>query len=112
MIEARDAGKTEFLTKIISRLEDLPVDFDSLKRCTIGKTVGSLRKHALQNVKASAARVVQKWKSTLGDQSAVSKKERHVAGLPDLIVCCCCFVAFVLIAIGLLAPKAVASEVA
>eukprot|EP00803_Ostreobium_quekettii_P009817 evm.model.scf_809.3 EVM.evm.TU.scf_809.3 scf_809:51663-58750(-) len=76
LIEARDAGKSEFLAKIISRLEDLPVDIDSLKRCTIGKTVGSLRKHSLPSVKSLAARVVQKWKSSLGDRSGQAKQDR------------------------------------
>lgn len=62
-MEARDANKPQFLTKIIKCLSILPVDFESLKKCSIGKTIGLLRRHNGFSVKTAAKVLVGKWKS-------------------------------------------------
>lgn len=64
-MEAREAKKPQFLTKIIKCLSALPVDFEALKKGSIGKTTGVLRRHDCASVKTAANELVSKWKSVV-----------------------------------------------
>ncbi|GMH40984.1 hypothetical protein BSKO_08894 [Bryopsis sp. KO-2023] len=63
LVEAREANKPQFLEKIIACLSVLPMDLNSLKKGTIGKTVGMLRRNEFVEVKKAAIALVGKWKS-------------------------------------------------
>lgn len=62
MVEAREANKPQFLTKVIECISVLPVDLGILKKCTMGKTMGLLRRHDFLAVRQAAKGLVEKWK--------------------------------------------------
>lgn len=68
LCDARDVNQTEVVLKIMECLGSLPVEFETLKKCPIGQTVGRLRKSTVESVRDSAAKLVEKWKKVV-DQS-------------------------------------------
>ncbi|EFJ45194.1 hypothetical protein VOLCADRAFT_118487 [Volvox carteri f. nagariensis] len=78
VIQFRDEGRHPALVKVISCLKMLPIDLIALKGSSIGQTVGKLRKHTNQAVRAAAAELVDQWKSVV-DRS-VGKGEARQGG--------------------------------
>lgn len=71
VIEARDAQKSAAAVKIIECLAVLPVDLETLRKSSIGQTIGKLRKHESSELKAAAGKLVERWKKVVDSTSAV-----------------------------------------
>lgn len=81
VIEARDAQKPGAAVKIIECLAILPVDLETLRKSSIGQTIGKLRKHESSDLKAAAAKLVERWKKVVDSTAATGPADVPVKPL-------------------------------
>ena len=76
--EGEVTGGVALILAVLRCLASLPMDLPTLKRTGVGKTVGSLRKHADETVAEAARALVEKWRTLAGGgglKSASSAEE-------------------------------------
>jgi TFIIS helical bundle-like domain len=88
LLQARESEKhVGFVAKILASLQNLPVDLQGLKTCTIGKRVSNLARKGPPEFQKAAASLVAAWKKAVevsGDEGYDSPHGRLPAAPPFL----------------------------
>lgn len=74
--DARGEAQDDLLLTLLQLFDTFAIDYETLLRVPFGKTVGQLKKHANERIKAKSAALVAKWKSLVPAKDV--KRTRYV----------------------------------